>query len=292
MTNLKAEEIIGRRVTEALPGIENDEFGWIDVYGRVALTGEPVSFEQYFAPFEKWYSISAYCPVDGYFACVVTDITERRRTAEALRERERRLAVTLRSIGDGVIVTDTQGLVVALNPVAESLTGWTQAEASGRRLSEVFHIINMDTRAEVENPVDKVLREGRVVGLANHTLLVSRDGRELPIDDSGAPIIDEEAGLIGVVLVFRDVIEKTRADEALRNIEWLLSEPGKSEEQDPPYRPSYGDLTELNESGLILSAVGPDLLRDITEDYLKLLGTSTAVYEADGRYALGIFASG
>lgn len=127
--------------------------------------------------------------------------------AEVEKERER-FSTTLLSIGDGVIVTDQMGRVVFLNPVAEKLTGWPTSEAVRRHLPQVFHIINEDTRQTVENPVDKVMRLGSVVGLANHTVLVTRDGSEIPIDDSGAPIRDSEGRISGVVLVFRDVSER------------------------------------------------------------------------------------
>ncbi len=117
------------------------------------------------------------------------------------------LTTTLRSIGDAVIATDPMGAVTLMNPVAEALTGWSEEEARGRPLSAIFRIVNEHTRATVPNPVDKVLELGIVVGLANHTLLIARDGREIPIDDSGAPI-RSKAGVDGVVLVFRDVTEK------------------------------------------------------------------------------------
>jgi PAS domain S-box-containing protein len=136
-------------------------------------------------------------------------------TAERkLRESERRYAVTLASIGDAVIATDDQGRVTFLNPVAEALTGWPQAEATGRPLAEVFHIINEETRQPVEDPAAKVLRLGTVVGLANHTVLLARDGREVPIDDCGAPIIDDRGSITGVVLVFRDTTPRRQAEEA------------------------------------------------------------------------------
>src|SRR5204862_6396130 len=116
--------------------------------------------------------------------------------------------VTLSSIGDAVITTDTQGSVTYLNPVAVSLTGWTQEEAAGISLGIVFKIINEDTRETVENPATRALREGLVVGLANHTLLVAKDGTERPIDDSAAPIRNNRQEIAGVVLVFRDVTEQ------------------------------------------------------------------------------------
>ena len=136
-------------------------------------------------------------------------------TAERkLRESERRYAVTLASIGDAVIATDGQARVTFLNPVAEALTGWPQAEAAGRPLAEVFHIVNEETRQPVEDPAAKVLRLGTVVGLANHTVLMARDGREVPIDDCGAPIVDDRGRITGVVLVFRDTTQRRQAEEA------------------------------------------------------------------------------
>src|SRR5580765_4016970 len=129
----------------------------------------------------------------------------RRRAEEALRKQSEWLRVTLASIGDAVISTDAQGRVTFMNGVAESLTGWTQAEAMGRPLPEVFRIRNEQTGQPVDNPVESVLREGKVVGLANHTVLFARDGTERPIDDSAAPIRDDEGQVIGVVLVFHDI---------------------------------------------------------------------------------------
>ena len=131
-------------------------------------------------------------------------------------ERER-LVVTLRSIGDGVIATDRSGRIIMINQVSEVLTGWSQAEALGRPLAEVFNIVNERTREPCENPVEKVLESGLVVGLANHTVLIARDGRECSIADSGAPIRTEGGQIIGVVLVFRDVtVERKVEAERLR----------------------------------------------------------------------------
>ncbi len=114
------------------------------------------------------------------------------------------LAVTLSSIGDAVIITDTKSRITFINPVAEELTGWSSAEAMIASCSEVFRVVNETSRQPVESPVDKVLRSGKIVGLANHTLLIRKDGREVPIDDSGAPIREEDGTIRGVVLVFRD----------------------------------------------------------------------------------------
>jgi PAS domain S-box-containing protein len=130
----------------------------------------------------------------------------------AVRAAEERFSTTLRSIGDAVIATDHRGRVEFMNPVAERVTGWNQADAAGRPLEEVFHIVNEETRLEVESPVAKVLREGNTVGLANHTVLIARDGRETPIDDSGAPIRDERGSMTGVVLTFHDITERRQVE--------------------------------------------------------------------------------
>ena len=132
----------------------------------------------------------------------------RRRTSE---HREV-LRVTLASIGDAVITTDTGGRITYLNAVAESLTGWKSEEAAGRPLEEVFRILNEETRQTVESPASRALRDGAVVGLANHTVLIRKDGGEYPIDDSAAPIKDEQGRVSGCVLIFRDVSERRRLE--------------------------------------------------------------------------------
>jgi PAS domain S-box-containing protein len=131
------------------------------------------------------------------------------------RDQGERLRVTLESIGDAVITTDANGRVTFINHVAERLTGWTQNEAKGKPLTDVFKIINAQTRETVANPVERVIKEGIVVGLANHTRLIASDGTEVPIDDSAAPIRNKDV-LIGVVLIFRDISERSFADERFR----------------------------------------------------------------------------
>ncbi|HYQ18871.1 MAG TPA: PAS domain S-box protein, partial [Polyangiaceae bacterium] len=131
-----------------------------------------------------------------------------------LKESERRYAVTLASIGDAVIATDEQARITFMNSVAEALTGFSQREANGLPLSEVFRVISEETGQKAEDPATKVLRLGSVVGLANHTVLRTRDGREIAIDDSGSPIVDDSGAIIGVVLVFRDVTQRRLAERA------------------------------------------------------------------------------
>lgn len=144
------------------------------------------------------------------------------RLYEAERERwkgQEEIRATLYGIGDGVIAMDREGKVRRMNPLAEKLTGWTETESLGIPLNRVFHIINEKTRAEIENPFEGVLRTGMVVDLVNHTLLISRDGREIPIADSGAPIRDTEGNITGVVLIFRDQTEERASRNALRESE-------------------------------------------------------------------------
>ncbi|HEX8844508.1 MAG TPA: PAS domain S-box protein [Pyrinomonadaceae bacterium] len=148
---------------------------------------------------------------------VIVWLTEKVKRAELkARTSQEELLITLKSIGDAVIATDERSRVTFLNEVAQELTGWTLEEAQGKELREVFKIVNQETREEVESPVTKVIREGVIVGLANHTILIAKDGKETPIDDSGAPIKDEEGNIMGVVLVFRDIAEQRRT-EVLRN---------------------------------------------------------------------------
>jgi two-component system, cell cycle sensor histidine kinase and response regulator CckA len=141
------------------------------------------------------------------------------RAEAALRASEKLYGVTLKSIGDAVIATDHRGRVELFNPVAESLTGWINEEARGKPLEEVFFIVNQQTREKVDNPVARVLREGVVVGLANHTVLIARDGTERFIADAGSPIRNEQGAVVGAVLVFRDVSEEYRLHQALTESE-------------------------------------------------------------------------
>src|SRR4029077_9564358 len=138
----------------------------------------------------------------------------RQRASEVLQAERERFRTTLTSIGDAVVVTDAHGRVTLLNPVAEALTEWN-ADAIGRPVEAVFRIVNEATREPVENPVGKVLREGAVVGVGNHTVLIGRDDRERPIDDSGAPIRDGRGRVVGVVLVFRDITERRASEQRL-----------------------------------------------------------------------------
>ena len=177
---------------------------------------------------ERWIADTGYAIKDENGAIVrvtgiAEDITERKQTEDALNREKERLAVTLKSIGDAVISTDRKGCIVLMNPVAEKLTGWTEAAAQNRPLMEVFRIVNEQTREPQPNPVEKVLATGQIVELANHTLLVAKNGQEHVIADSGAPIRNREGQIIGVVLVFRDITNQQRTEKELLKMEKLKS---------------------------------------------------------------------
>jgi PAS domain S-box-containing protein len=223
-----AEEIIGRPVTIIIPSDRQHEEAEIlarlrrgekvDHFETVRLTRDA-------RPLDVSLSVSPVRDSSGAIigaAKILRDITQQKHSARELAAQHEWFRVTLGSVGDAVITSDPQGRVTFMNAVAEKLTGWTSAEALGRELVEVFHIVNELTREPVEHPAGKVIRHGVIVGLANHTVLIARDGTECPIDDSAAPILDDQQRIIGVVLVFHDVTEQRRAAaELAEQREWL-----------------------------------------------------------------------
>ncbi len=245
----KAEEIIGQHFSRFYPQEALDR-GWpaheltvAKAEGRFEDEGWRVRKDG--TKFWANVVITALHDEGGNFlgySKITRDLTERKRSEENARrlveeaaarrmaeenarivqEQKERLHVTLASIGDAVISTDAEGRVDFLNPAAEKLVGWQTVEAIGRHLEDVFHIVNEVTRLAVENPTTRVLREGKIVGLVNHTILISREGTERPIDDSAAPIRDAEGNVIGSVLVFRDVSEQRKAAQASRHNQELL----------------------------------------------------------------------
>ena len=143
------------------------------------------------------------------------DVRSREHARAELNEQKEWFSTTLSSIGDAVIVTDAGGHISFMNDVAQTLTGWARSDAAGRRLPDIFQIVNEATRRPADDPVAKVLASGAVAGLANHTLLISRDGKDYPIDDSAAPIRGSDGKILGVVLVFRDIRERKATEAAL-----------------------------------------------------------------------------
>lgn len=203
---------VGSTVKELLP--QEDPF-WIETYGQVALSGEPICFENFSPALGKGYQVHAFSPRAGQFATIFFDITKRLEAEKALEDEKERLRITLLSVGDGVIATDAAGRVTRMNRVAEELTGWTIDEAEGRYFETVFPIFREDTDEVVENPVKRVLETRKSVELSDHVVLTTRSGSRVPIADSAAPIEDAQGHLMGAVLVFRDVTEERRKREAI-----------------------------------------------------------------------------
>ncbi len=204
--------------------------------------------------------------------------TERNRVMEALAAEKERLAVTLRSIGDAVIATDEWTRVTILNRAAEELTGWKSEEAAGKALREVFNIVNEETRQPALSPVDRVLREGVVVGLANHTALIARDGTERPIADSAAPIRDASGRTRGVVLVFRDRTEERQAEQALRESEQRIRL-----KLDSLLSPQ-GDIGQLELADIIDASA----IQQLMEDFHEIARLPLGVIDLRGKVLVGV----
>ena len=215
---------IGMIASERKPHLTNDVLNdsrvgdpaWAKREGMVSFAGYPLllgdSLVGVIAAFAKHPFSESSLATLGSISNGLALAIERRRSEEKLRTSEAWLSTTLTSIGDGVIATDAKGVITFMNPVATSLTGFTEAEASGQPLDAVFPLAHEETRVSVLSPVAEVLRDGVVVGMANHTILRRRDGVELPVDDSAAPIRDRNGNLAGVVLVFRDASEKRKVE--------------------------------------------------------------------------------
>jgi len=221
-------ELMGRRITEVFPGFEDTPI--FEGMRRCMTQRIPVQLNSRFVyedGQEAWFELSIQPVPEGIFTLSI-DITERKKAEEALRDSKDDLAVTLQSIGDGVIATDADGRITRMNPTAERLTAWTLKEASGRGLEEVFKVVATDTRLPVVDPVRKVLTQGRVVGLANHTTLLARNGRECQIANAGSPIRGVDGTVRGVVLVFKDVTDEYRVQQLLQKREALLRIAGRT----------------------------------------------------------------
>ncbi len=226
---VKLSKYVGLTIGEAFPPLLDTEIP--ERYKEVALTGEPWAIEHVDYQDEKIsgaYEVSVFRTRPREIVVQFLDITEKLKTRNALKNSEENLRITLDSIGDGVIATDRDGRVRNINRIAAHLTGWSHEDAEGKKLETIFKIVNSKTRKTVTNPVSTVLETGKIVGLANHTLLISKDGTEYQIADSAAPIEDNDGNISGVVLVFRDVTEDYIKDEKIRENEATLSSIFKS----------------------------------------------------------------
>jgi PAS domain S-box-containing protein len=176
-------------------------------------------------------SLVALLAIGGFAWLLNENLRSRAEAATAIYVQQERFRTTLTSIGDAVIVTDTEGRVTFVNPIAATLTGYREEEAKGLPLQSVLNIVNEETRKEAENPVARVLAQGQIVGLANHTVLIAKDGSERPIDDSAAPIRDQYGRLTGVVLVFRDITERKHEERERRVLTRQLIEDDRRKDE-------------------------------------------------------------
>ena len=225
------QDLLGKRVTDAMPKGAADVV--LAALREADLTGRSTGrqFALDLPQGTRWFELSVarkalFGDEPPRFIVLSRDITERRHTEEQLRLNEQNLSITLQSIGDAVIATDANGLITRMNATAERLTGWTLTQALGVPLPEVFHIVNAKTRLKSVNPVQLVMERGTVVGLANHTALLARDGKQYQISDSAAPMRNPNGQIVGVVLVFSDVTEDYRVHEALERSAELLKQTG------------------------------------------------------------------
>lgn len=215
------EKIVGKHVAEVV-GV--DAYNAISPYFEEVLAGKPVSYESV-VPYQhsgERIIHADYVPhldasggVLGFYA-LVRDITERKRMEAAVEQQRDWLDVTLNSIADAVIATDTQGVVTFLNRMAEQVTGWSAQDAYGHPINDVFPLCHESTHEPVTNPVAQALEQGVIIGPSHHTLLLTRDGREIPVADSGAPIYDSAGHLYGAVLVFHDLTESQRLERQVQ----------------------------------------------------------------------------
>jgi PAS domain S-box-containing protein len=202
----------------------------------------------------------------------IEDITERRKVEAKLAEQQEWFRVTLASIGDAVIVTDGETRITYMNPASEKLTAWSETEAKGRPLIQVFNIVNEETHKTVESPVVKAIRAGTIVGLANHTLLLARDGTEKPIDDSAAPIRDDRGKILGVVMVFHDISDRRR-DEHLIEVSELR----------------YRRLFEAAHDGILIVDPKTRTISDVNPFVIDLLGFPRAHFIGKELWEIGVF---
>ncbi len=263
------EKLLGRTHWEAFP----DTVGTLveENYRRALREQVPIKFENFFAPLSVWFEIRVY-PSPAGLSVFFQDITERKSAEEKLYQQREWFEVTLSSIGDAVITTDIEGKVTFLNPVAKAMTGWQIAEAVGQPLEVVFKIVNELTGRTADNPIAKVLRHGLVVGLANHTALIAKDGRTMAIADSAAPIRDRTGSIVGAVMVFHDVTEKRKGELALRESEsrfaalvnasaqivWVADAQGGFVEFSPQWQQFTGQTFEEMKDWGRLTAIHPD----------------------------------
>jgi two-component system sensor kinase FixL len=246
------EDFLGKKASELTPNLSQNCSNWISRFGKVAQSGEATIFEDYSKPFKKWFSISAYSPKKGYFVTLSEDITERKMAEEALKTNEQRWATTLSSIGDAVIATDIAGNVSLINAVAEKITGFQESEALGKPIHAIFTIVDAENQRVIDNPV----KNHDNYGLDRNLFLITKDNAKVPIEYNLAPIKIEQNQTVGFVLVFRDVTERKKMEDAMSYSEM-----------------KYRRLFETTQDGIIARNLQGRMI-DCNQAYAKMLGYS------------------
>ena len=307
---------IGKIARDRTPHLTNSVVGdplvpaqqWAEREGRVAFAGYPLIVEDrlvgVWAMFARHKLTETTLEAMESVASGIALGIDRRDAQERLDRQRDWLQVTLASIGDAVIATDHQGRVRLLNPIAERMTGWSQSEAVGQPIEQVFTIVDERTREPAENPVDRVIRHRAAVGLANHNLVVARDGTETPIEESATPIRNADGQVIGAVLVFQDATERRQHElalqrgeeryralvEAFSQIVWRTEPDGRIVEDSPTWREFTGQTLEQWRGHGWLDAVHPDDRAGSALSWSRAVATRTLyhaeyrVRRADGTY--------
>jgi PAS domain S-box-containing protein len=213
ITGVPAEKARGARASELYHDPTDPLF---KEYFSVGMNGKSRLLETYIPFSKQYFSISACCLGNNRFATIFQDITEQKKAREALVLEKERLAVTLQSIGDAVIATNVDGGITLMNRAAEQCTGWTKEESEGKSLLEIFNVVDPARRRQCVNPVTRVFETGQVFNLENDTILVKKNGTDITIESCCAPICDSAGIIIGTTVVFRDITEKIRIEEAMQ----------------------------------------------------------------------------